>query len=532
MSRSTLLALPVVALSFAFLAGCGGGSGVTRGVAPPTGAFSNSNLNGTYVFSASGTDSSGGPYAMVGNFKANGSGAISGGALDINDQLSGTLPDASITSSNYSVGADGRGQATLQISGISGLSSITLDFVLQDSAGGLVTEFDGFGSGSGTLDLASSGATPTGTYAFIMSGVYGGSTSGGGSTLSTVGNFAVGSGGAISGLEDFNLNGIVSADQTLSGTVVVGPSATPASSLTAGSFALTYDVFPVSAGHLKLIEMDTKGTLSGDAYTQSSTAMPTGTMAFTLVGGIASSIAAGGFLVTDGSGNITTASSLDVNNNGTVTNGVGFSGTYTAGGTGRFTLGNLTGFVGSSFAAYPSAGGVLLLEIDNSGLLMGAAFPQTSGTTFTAAQGYGLNLSGVNPNSSSFGTGSPVEVDDIAEFTANSSGTTVSGVIDENYAPGGGPNFALQLSGTYTPPDSTGRGTISANAGNNNNSTLNGGFGLTFYSVDGTTFPFIETDNSGQVSGGVFVEQNSSGSASAKRAHLFILQSPVRPSHR
>lgn len=330
MSFNARLALPVVVLLLAFLAACGGGSGVTQGVAPPSGGFSLSNLNGTYVFSVSGTDSGGFPYAIVGSFTANGSGGITAGTMDINDQeFSSTIPNTAVGgNASYTVGKDGRGEANLPISAISGLSAITLDFVLQDSSGGLVSEFDSFGSGSGTMDLQTAGASPSGSYAFIMSGVYGGTTTGGGSTLGTVGNFTLGSGGAISGLEDFNLNAIVSADETLSGTLAAGPSSTPSTTMTAGSFALTYDVYVVSGSHLKMIEMDTKGTLSGDAYAQSSTSMPTGTSAFTMMGGISAPVAAGGFLVTDSNGNITTASTLDVNNGGTPTLGVGFSGNF------------------------------------------------------------------------------------------------------------------------------------------------------------------------------------------------------------
>ena len=173
------------------------------------------------------------------------------------------------------------------------------------------------------------------------------------------------------------------------------------------------------------------------------------------------------------------------------------------------------------------AAGVLLLEIDNTGFATGAAYLQTSGASFATSQGYGLNLSGLGTNPS---TGAGVEVDDIAEFTANSTGTTVTGVIDENFDPSGLPNYAIALSGTYGAPVN-GRGQIAANAGNNtSNSTLNGGFGLTFYTVDGTTFPFIETDG-GQVAAGVFVAQNPAGaSAAIARPHMFIVPPLVRPS--
>jgi hypothetical protein len=121
-------------------------------------------------------------------------------------------------------------------------------------------------------------------------------------------------------------------------------------------------------------------------------------------------------------------------------------------------------------------------------------------------------------------------VDEIAEFTADSNGTTVTGVVDENFQPGGAPNLGLGLSGTYAPPDADGRGQLAANAGNSNNSTLNGGFGLTFYSVDGTTFPFIQTDGNGQITAGAFFKQNSAAaSANATQPqHLFLPHSMMK----
>jgi hypothetical protein len=232
-------------------------------------------------------------------------------------------------------------------------------------------------------------------------------------------------------------------------------------------------------------------------------------------------------MVTDGAGNITAASTEDANIGGTVSQSpVSFTAQYTAGGTGRFTLGNFAGFTaGSLYAAYPSGGGLLLLEIDNGGVMSGAAYRPQSSTGFNGSAGYGLNFSGVNLVSG-------VEVDDIAEFASSSSGTTVTGIVDENFGPGGLPNYGLSLSGTYVVPDANGRGQIAANAGSKSNSTLNGGFGITFYTVDGTTFPFVETDANGQVATGVFFAQDASASASAAstHSHMFVVQLPARPS--
>jgi hypothetical protein len=287
MSSNRLVFLAVLA-ALAILPSCSNSNGTTAPVAPPSGGFSTSNLNGTYIFAVSGTDTNGAPYAMVGSFTANGSGGITAGTLDLNDAafpssspaISPVANSPISGGSSYSVGVDGRGQVKLNTS-TPFPSPIVLDFVLQDSSHGLVTEFDTAASGSGSLDLQSSGTTLNGPYAFIFSGAYGSSL------VSTVGNFTVPSGGgAVTGLEDFNSEGVPYPGEVLSGSVVAGPSSTPATQLVAAStsFAITYDVYPIDASHLKFIEMDSSGTLSGDAYSQTSTTVPTGTLAFTLMG--------------------------------------------------------------------------------------------------------------------------------------------------------------------------------------------------------------------------------------------------------
>jgi hypothetical protein len=531
------LALSVLSL----LVGCGSSGSSTTVVPPPTGAFSASNLNGTYVFSISGIDSDGFPYAMVGTLTANGQGgnnSITGGTLDINDAdttvfTSGPIADASInTNGFYSVGQDGRGNATIGTN-ISGFPNLTFDFVLSSSSHGLITEFDAFGSGSGTLDLQSAGVSPSGSYAFSLSGA----TYTSFTAWATVGNFAY-SGGPISGLDDLNEGGLLSyAGSTLTGSLALGGSSSspPATTLTfendsSAVFSGLFDVYAIDATHLKFIEMDETATLSGDAYSQTSPTIPTGTMAFTLTG---EEFSAGGFMTTSGSG---ISGVEDYNDDGTVSSPSApavFTATDTAAGTGRYTLGSFATFVGgSAYAAYPSSGGLLLLEIDTSGITVGAAYPQSTTTFGATSQGYGLNLTGINLAASQ-SEGAAIEVDDIAEFTASAatsgSGTLTSGIIDENSDPGGAPNPNLALSaGTYGALDNLGRYGLSATAGNNSVSTLNGGFNLTFYTVDGTTFPFIESD-SGQIATGVFVLQNPTAAAGAALPHMFVPQPLVRP---
>jgi hypothetical protein len=533
MSLSNRLFLPVIVTTLAFLAGCGSSS--PKAVPPPSGGFSNSNLTGTYVFSVSGTDVNGAAYAMVGTFTAdgsggNGTGGISAGTIDVNDEVFSTAVANSPlgSGSSYTVGVDGRGKATLVTS--TPFKTITLDFVLASNAHGLVTEFDETASGSGTIDQQASGISQSslsGSYAFSFSGV----DPSGSNPFASVGNFTLdpsGDGSITAGLADFNDDGIPVPNEALGGQIILGPSSSPSTALIAQAYSLTYDVFAIDSTHLKFIEMDAGSPiLSGDGYSQTSTTtIPAATTAFTLSGIVTGGvpIAAGGFMVTDGSGNITNSSTEDVNEGGTVVTAFPFRGTYSSAGTGRYTLSLASGFIGgTSYAAYPSSAGLLLLEIDNAGLTVGAGYPQSSPVpSFATPDGYGMNLTGFN-----LGAGS--EVDDIAEFTAGSGGTLTSGIIDENYPTAAPPLFDLALTnGTFANLDPSGRYGISADAGTSSVTTLNGGFALTYYSVDGTTFPFIETDPT-QVSSGVIVLQSSSGAAAAARSHVFIPRPLVHP---
>jgi hypothetical protein len=530
--NGTVLLLALSALTL--LSGCGSSNNTTA-TPPPSGSFSKSDLNGTYVFSVSGTDTDDAPYSIVGAFIANGSGGITGGSIDIADAEFTPAPDLTISGNGqYTVGVDGRGQVTIGTTTANPFgSNLTFDFVLSTSSSGLITEFDDDASGSGTLDLQASGTTATGTYAFSFTGLNLETDS----SFATVGNFTIGAGGSITGLEDFNSGGIPYADQSLTGQVVVGPSTTPSTVLSTESFAdYTYDVYAIDATHLKFIETDGLGTLSGDAFSQTSSTI-SGTLAFTMAGLVSNEepFAAGGFMVTDGNGNITTASTEDVNEGGVTVSSpsspIAFSATYAPGGSGRFTISNFANFIPSTpdetqYAAYPSSGGLLLLEIDDLGTATGAAYPQSSTIpTFASAEGYGLNLTGTYLGANT--DGQEEEVDDIAEFTATSGALT--GLVDENYAPSSAPLYGLALSdGTYTGPDANGRYVLASDAGNSSVSTLNGGFQLTYYSVDGTNFPFIESDP-GQVAVGVIVLQTPTATSAVAKPRAFITRPLIRP---
>jgi hypothetical protein len=524
-------------LSLAFLTACG--SSYNAPHPPPSGGFSNSSLNGTYVFSVVGSDAVGDFQAIAGTFTADGKGNIAAsGTIDVNDPAVG--PPATgvpITGGNYSVGSDGRGGyrsgggLTLQTAS----ATFVFDFVLSSSQGGLITEFDPNGTGSGTLDMqatVSQSNIDGQSYAFNLTGTSGvGPSICGvnfgtpvGMPLATVGAVTLdASGNVAAGVADFNNNcnstGLTDLPITAGSVSLATAPGTATFTTSAGTF--TFDVYPVTATHLKLIESDTSSiALAGDAFTQASPTFQSGASVFTLAGFDVTAVGpftAAGIINTDGSATVT-GGNEDINDVGNPAEVTTIGGSYTALTGGRSVL-TLTGFnnggngtTGSyQFAVYPSSGGVQILEIDNAGMTGGIAYPQTA-TSIASSQGYGLNLSGSNANG---------EEDDIAEFTNNSG--TLTGLIDyndENASLGEQLSGDQTLSASYS-PDTTvnSRGTITWGGGQ---------YQLITYVVDNATAVFVETDPN-QVGLGSLAEQNAGAMSNAAMRHLTVLGMKAGP---
>ena len=222
---------------------------------------------------------------------------------------------------------------------------------------------------------------------------------------------------------------------------------------------------------------------------------------------------AAGLIVTDGTSLVTSASTEDIKDAGTPAQVTSFSGSYTAlsGGRSVFTLNGFAngnaGLTGSyQFAAYPSTGGMQLLEIDSAGTASGVAYTQTPGATLASAQGYGFNLTGINAGT---GTGT-FEEDDIAEFT-NTSGA-FAGLIDFNDQ--GTTTFDQAFAATYA-ADSTiaSRGVITP---------MTNAFTLVSYTVDSSTSVFVEVDTT-QLGLGSFGLQSPSAKSNVAAMHLSAL---------
>ena len=543
MSLRNSVLLLVASLGITVLAGCGGSTNLAS--PPPSGAFSNSNLNGTYVFSFSGYDvgyGNGSFFAVVGSLTANGSGTLTGGSVDVDDpslgesfQTSDVLTHLPVTGT-YNITPDGRGSGNIAFTVNGTQVQFGLDFVLTSGSHGLITRFDSDGGGSGTIDLQAAGVSQSalqGSYAFGLYGVDETTVN----PLSEVGSVSLdGNGNITTGLEDFNDNGSSSNLQSLNlqGTLLTGLPGTAQLNSDAGAFgALKFDVWPIDSTHLKLIETDSVSYLEGDAFVSTGqTAFPSGPLVYTLSGEDTAQgpFAAGGLLTSDGSSSITSGLE-DVNDEGDVASAPNVTGSFTS--SGPRTVLTLNGIYNGSFpnntvstgnytfAAYPFNGGVIMLEIDNGagstlGVSSGSIYPQTA-TSLASSQGYGLNLSGANNDG---------EVDMIAEFTAN--GDTMTGLYDVN-------NSGLLVSdaglGTGTSSvASNGRGTLSFPGLQTNGNSMISALNMTFYVVDSSTIVFLETDNS-QISTGAFETQSASSVSPASQAR-FMAMHPVAPAAR
>ena len=300
------------------LAGCGGAVFAP----PPVGTFSNASLKGAYAFAFTGTNSFG-FFSIAGSLQADGNGNITAGVEDVNS-ASGVFTNVAITG-NYSVGADGRGTATLN----SSLNPVNIDFVLLSAQHALVIRFDNNATASGTMDLQDSSAFSAtalqGAFAFGLSGI-----DPAGNALATAGMFSANNSGTLtSGTEDFNDNGAVSTNLALTGSFTVGSTnGRGIAALTTTLGTLSFALYVVDGNHLKLVEIDSAPVLAGDVFRQQGT-FSNATLS--------APFAAGGIFIAGGNGSIT-GGVQDINNNGSLAQNLTLSGSYSIATTGRGTL--------------------------------------------------------------------------------------------------------------------------------------------------------------------------------------------------
>jgi Lhr-like helicase len=285
---------------------------------------------------------------------------------------------------------------------------------------------------------------------------------------------------------------------------------------------MTFSVYAIDATHLKLIENDGKAVLVGDVFSQPTATFPSATLSFTMADvdvNTQTALAVGGTVNSDGSSMLTSGAE-DFNNAGTIDNGTttstAFSGSFVASPSsntnGRFQV-SLSNFLGGGvFAAYPSSGGILMLEIDSglgAGITGGVAMAQSSPTGLVASQGYGMNLTGIDIVN---GTG----LDQVAQFDTTSSNLTHGTIFYNDFGIANPNDYGVSNSSTYTPGSGgTGEAVLNFNGGSE---------AAVYYGVNSTTSLALGVD-SGDVSLGVIEQQGSpTSTADVAQRHLALLK--------
>ena len=471
--------------------------------------------NGTYVFQVAGLPGS--QAAFVTGVLVASNGQITGGEQDTIAYTSDSSGDTygnpllqTITGGSYAVTADGNLQISIAL-GPNGLETLNGTLVGTGSRG-FVAGLNG-AAASGTLDLQTSIAAPSGGYAVSLSG---GDENQAPEWIGGVLN--IDSPGVISGAGSI-LDVIDSAQSLQAGTFAIGAStvSTPDAqgrlqiqlSQAANSTLPTIYLagYVIDATHIRLIETSGaneatsfQGVLGGTALGQGGN---TGQFNTASIAGSSYVIGAQG---EDGQGVLQIAGVLTANANGTVTGTLNwndrsgttaqsplpFTGTYTVDPTGRMTLSQLTDGATFNYSMhlYLAAGGnALLLSNDSHDAFDGQGFQQQT-STITAASfsgGYGLNTTVFTPDSSGLAY-EPTPM--IGSITATVSGATtnsVSGFADKG---DGGVDFAV--TGSFNAAaDGVFDGTL---AGLNPGSPTTAG-SFTLYLIDSTQAVMIETDS-------------------------------------
>jgi len=435
-------------------------------------------VSNNYTFYLSGVDhfyrqGFGNFYALAGAVAIASDGTIVGGEQDYNDVGSVSSPEPSgdkITGGALTVSAaTGQGTLTLITNnvnlGVNGTETFSVQFVNTKHA--LITQFDGSATSSGSMDLQTLTSPPSlgsGGYAFILSGVDGGS-----GPLAYGGVFTIPSSGTTlqNGIYDVTEFAFPMArGNTLSGTFTEPDSygrGTIASSLVNSAnsdqgAALNYYVVGPEA--IRIIDVDGPNSSAvGSAFGQGTNATAAsnaslGRSVFGLAGnppaaGVAS---LGQFSTSNTSSSPADWSGIADNNDlddHAASTGALFSGTYSIASNGYGSLDITTGDVGyflSELGIYmtdPSlnlndpnnttgGGGALLLAMNNSRYFAGVTgvlIPQTDTATANFTGSYAVGAQEFNSFNSSIYCNGPVG-GSFCEFDLVGLGSVASGVLN------------------------------------------------------------------------------------------------------
>jgi hypothetical protein len=425
--------------------------------------YAAASMQGSYAFYLAGQNSGGGFFARAGRFTPDGISAFSG-TEDVH--IAGSAATTSAISGTYTLGADGRGTATLTDS--AGTTNYYLSVINANEV--KLTEADNSATGHGEADLQTASsfnrASFSGGYAFDFFGASGGAT-----PASEIGQFtATGNGAAIqNGLEDTNAGGTPSGATAIAGSFgAIDPGTGRGTATINGT--LTFSFYMISAGQVRFIETDASADLVGDALQQSGTASAaylSSLTIFSLTGRSATGkIAAAGLFVADGAGGTPTSIAnglLDENNNGTVTPSLQYTGTYSVAASGRgtasFTPNAQPPMTFVIYFIQPGKG--FIQETDSSivadGIVVAQGGLQNNFSTASLTGSFALSWTGAAPPM-------VAQQDATGQLTVGKTAAQVSGTWDRNDALVLQPGIAL--TGPYFLAVN-GRGTVTLTDANN-----------------------------------------------------------------
>jgi len=504
-------------------------------------------ISGTFVYSAAGQDFNDN-YALVGVVTVNSSGIVTSGEQDYSDGDGVTSPQPAgdtITGGTLTVDST-TGQGTLTIVtndaavGVGGTITLGVQFVNNNHA--QIIQFDASATSSGSLDLQTSTALPTGSFAFSFAGL-------------DTGFFSLVAGGVFT-FDALTSSGTIDVND--GGTAVIGtsfnetfgsPDASGRGSLTISNAAaftgVAFNYYVVGPEVIRFIDVDAFGQViagsSGDmglgsAYGQgtaagSFSASSIGVSTITLSGLQTSESFALVGQVTPAAGGVFSGV-VDVNEDGTVLAGSAFAGgaiIMATTGNGSLTIpagGAEDASIVGVYLIDPTlnvndpnnlsgGGGALLVDLDSNANVIGngVLVPQTDilNADFTGNYAFGGQI---------FDPSSFNEDDFIAQGSVTSLALSGSGLFNDPFGEVTGSDSQVSgatFTGTFAPD------AVNVNAGRYTTTLIPtivaghpGAVSIAAYQASGTQLFFIEEDTTLAV--GQIQQQSLSAAAAVKKA--------------
>ena len=469
--------------------------------------------DGNYIFHLAGQDGTGN-YYVAGAFTVQ-NGVIAGGEQDLVD--AGVITSDTLLASGSSLSyTNGNIQIVLNTGdssvGVNGVE--TFRGTVVSNARVLISEFDTFATGTGSIDLQTSTAAPAGGYAFNLGGLDGTANQ---NPLSVGGilNISGVSLAVNNSVLDYNDGGSVAQNQTFASGTVSAPDAfgrvvfTLNPSVSSGLPSFELAGYTIDTNQIQLVETNDTlgGDLGGTALGQGSN---TGQFKQASVAGSSYAFEANG---QDGDGMVQIAGGFGLNVDGTVSGDLTLndltyhfgsqitSGTYTVDPTGRVTL-NVTVTSGSlpnnpsfTFQLYLDGNGnALELGVDQSQSTAGLAFVQQAPSSEFEGS-YAMNVYGFsNINNEPAWSG-------VGPLTVASN--SFSGYTDQSLQNADNSASALTPGVSLSGSEDNSNGLLTLYGLNASDAQAQSGFG--YYPIDGTRVIAIEVD--GQQMGLMMLEQ-------------------------